>query len=394
MILKKKISNENLLMIVLAFMSFSIGIWSNYRQLWLENNGFNITDISKILSVALICSSLISLIMSFFSAKLKVKSLILLSIIFRSISMTMLLFTKDVFIIKTSMLLGIMCDVIFSIAFYPLLTFITKSDDSYRKKTLIDYFAKDIGVVSCGLLFGVTFGKYVFGYNTCLLIALLSSLVSCYILIRYEDKEEKKHKKITLINSLKQIFKAEINNIYLINQVIINISYALIFDLIMLILVNYIGFDVAITSVFIIVCNMLGTVASSVLSAVGKNYSIKTSALLKFGTRAIFYLIAFLINNNIVFIIAIVVGFITSRILEDKVTGTFLQIIDENNQLLYGNIRYFVACLGEGIGAFFSGLIIVKSFSLLFLIAAILTIIQTVILIYLSKLRKDIKYEK
>ena len=37
-----KISDENILMIVLAFMCFSIGVWSNYRQLWLENVGFSI----------------------------------------------------------------------------------------------------------------------------------------------------------------------------------------------------------------------------------------------------------------------------------------------------------------------------------------------------------------
>ena len=52
-----KISEEDLLMIVLAFMSFSIGIWRNYRQLWLENIGFDVQSISKVLSVALIGAS-------------------------------------------------------------------------------------------------------------------------------------------------------------------------------------------------------------------------------------------------------------------------------------------------------------------------------------------------
>ena len=61
-----KKTNENILMIVLAFMSFSVGVWSNYRQLWLQEAGFNVTEISKILSVALVCSSIICLIMTFF----------------------------------------------------------------------------------------------------------------------------------------------------------------------------------------------------------------------------------------------------------------------------------------------------------------------------------------
>ena len=388
---KNKISSENVLMIVLAFMSFSIGIWSNYRQLWLEEAGFSITDISRILSVALVCSSVIAFFISFFSSKVKVKNIILLSFVFRSIAMCILLFVKDTYIIKTSILLGIMCEVIFSIAFYPLLTFVTKTDESYRKKTLIEYFSKDIGIVLCGLLLGVSIGKFIFDYNTCLLISLISSLASCVFLIIYKEKDTHNHKPITLFNSMKEIFTSKINNIFLVNQLIINISYGIVFDLMMLILTNYIGFEVAFTSVFIIVCNMLGTIASSIFSKIGKDYSIRKSALIKFGVRSLGYLIAFLLNTRGVFIAAIIIAFVTSRILEDKVTGAFLQIVDENNQFLYGNIRYFVACLGEGIGAFLAGILLVKSFRLLFLGAAVITIIQTTIFIYLSKLRKGIK---
>ena len=69
----KKIGNEKILLVVLFFMSFSMGVWSNYRQLWLEERLFSITDISKILSVALICSSIISFIISLFSGKIKIK---------------------------------------------------------------------------------------------------------------------------------------------------------------------------------------------------------------------------------------------------------------------------------------------------------------------------------
>ena len=137
-----------------------------------------------------------------------------------------------------------------------------------------------------------------------------------------------------------------------------NISYGIVFDLIMIILTTYIGFDVAFTSVFIIVCNMLGTVLSAVFNKYSSNYSIGVSSLIKFGIRAIGYIVAFLVNTRLWFIIAIVIGYITSRILEDKVTGKFLQIVDENNQLFYGNVRYFIISLGEGIGAFIAGILL------------------------------------
>lgn len=387
---KKKISNENLLMIVLAFLSFSIGIWGNYRQLWLEDVGFTLLKISRLFSVALICSAVISFIISLFSYKIRIKDIVLLSILMRSISMVILLFTSNMFMIKTMMLLCIMCEVIFAIAFYPLLTYITKTDESYRKKTLIEYFGRDIGIVSCGLLIGVSLGKFVFNYDTCLLIATFTSLIPVIFLLMYDHKE--KHKKIeSLKKSVKELLSNKINNVFLINQLIINISYGIVFDLMMLILTNYVSFEVSLASVFIIVCNVLGSIFAAIFNKYGKNLSIGISSIIKFGSRTLGYLIAFTMNNTISFIIAIVIAYISSRILEDKVTGKFLQIVDEKNQFLYGNIRYFVTCIGEGIGIFLAGILLVKSFKYLFLGAAVITLVQTLILIYLSKLRKDVE---
>ena len=145
----------------------------------------------------------------------------------------------------------------------------------------------------------------------------------------------------------------------------------------------------SLASVFIIVCNVLGSIFASIFSKYGKNLSISVSSIIKFGTRSLGYFVAFTMNNITSFIIAIVVAYISSLILEDKVTGKFLQIIDEENQFLYGNIRYFVACIGEGIGTFLAGVLIGYSFRVLFLGAAIVTLIQTIILIYLGKLSKN-----
>ena len=47
-----RINDEDVLMIVLAFIAFSFGVWSNYRQLWLQDIGFNLEGISNVLSIA------------------------------------------------------------------------------------------------------------------------------------------------------------------------------------------------------------------------------------------------------------------------------------------------------------------------------------------------------
>ena len=247
-----KISDENLLMIILALMSFAIGIWENYRQLWLESNGFDIVSISRIYSTALICSSIISFIISVFSSKVKIRSVILLSIIFRIISLITILNVNNVFITKSCFLLCIMCDIIFSISFYPMLTYVTKTEESFKKKTLIEYFARDIGIVGCGLLIGVYIGKYLFSYNTCLLISLIVSIIALIFCFNYKSNE-KKSKDYSMLKSLKRIMNDKINRVFIINEVIIKISYGVVFSLIMLILVNYINLDISVTSVYIIV---------------------------------------------------------------------------------------------------------------------------------------------
>ena len=383
-----KKNDEKLLMIVLAFMCFSIGVWSNYRQLWLTNNGFDITSISRLFSVALICSAVISFIISLFSTKVNIKSIIVMSILFRSISMTMLLFTKDVFIIKTSMLLGIMCDVIFSIAFYPLLTYVTKSDESYKRKMLIEYFAKDIGIVFCGLLIGVKIGELLFSYDTCLLIALVSSFLSVIVLLFYNTNEDYLDKNNSLKKSFKNIFSSKVNNLFLTNQLIINISYGIVFDLILIILTEYINFEVSLASVFIIVCNVLGSISGAIINKYSDSWSVSKSSIVRFGIRIFGYIIAFLLNDTIGFVIAIIIGYITSRILDNKTTGTFLELIDKKEQFLFGNIKYFAACIGEGIGVFLAGILISISFKYIFMGAIVITIIQIMIFVYLDKLIK------
>lgn len=40
---KLKLTNENKILIMLSFFSISIGLWGNFKQLWLEENSFTVT---------------------------------------------------------------------------------------------------------------------------------------------------------------------------------------------------------------------------------------------------------------------------------------------------------------------------------------------------------------
>ena len=50
-----KLKDENKILIMLAFFSIAKGLWENFRQLWLQDNNLNVTQISQILSIASLC---------------------------------------------------------------------------------------------------------------------------------------------------------------------------------------------------------------------------------------------------------------------------------------------------------------------------------------------------
>ena len=388
-----KISDENLLMIVLTFMSFSIGIWANYRQLWLSNIGFSLTEISRILSVALVCSAIISFVISMFSTKVKIKHVILLGMAFRTLAMACLLLMNGNFLVKTCILITVMCEVIFSISFYPLLSTVNKSSDTYRKHSLINYLAKDAAIVSCGLLIGVTVGKIVFDLNSCLFISMISCILSFSFLLMFNQKNTTKKKETSILKVSKKLLSSKINKFYLFIEFVLNIPYGIIFGLMMLILTDCIGFDVSFASIFIIGCNLVGSLACSLFIKYAKKLSVRNSILIKYGSRVVTYLIAFTLNNFWGYIIAIVTAYVSSRILGDKIDGTYVRKVSDDSQFLFGNLRYFLLSLGEGVGTFLAGYLLQISFSSIFLGAALFTTLQIILLIWLDIIRrKDPKY--
>ena len=46
-----KIKLENKILVMLAFFSVSVGLWGNFRQLWMQDNNFSATNISSVISI-------------------------------------------------------------------------------------------------------------------------------------------------------------------------------------------------------------------------------------------------------------------------------------------------------------------------------------------------------
>ena len=85
-----KLKDENKILVMLAFFSISKGLWENFRQLWLQDNNLDVTQISQILSIASLCC-VIALIV--FSKKLslnKIKSVLSFSISMKALCLVVL----------------------------------------------------------------------------------------------------------------------------------------------------------------------------------------------------------------------------------------------------------------------------------------------------------------
>lgn len=384
-----KVSNEVILMIGLSLISFSFGIWTNYRSLWLESRNISLNNISLILSVSFICSAVTSLSISIFSSKIKIRNLIVEMIVIRIISLLILRYTNNFFFIIFSMIVCISCELIFMLSSYPLIAFINDSDEIYRKKTILEYLSMDIGIILCGILFGYKLGNYIFNYDSFLILSLLSSIISLFFFSLYNtEKNLKINDNNSFMVSLKNIFSFKRNKIYLFSCFFVRISYAIVFDLIMIILTKNLNFTISFASIFIIFSNMIGNLICIYLNKISDKISVKKSILIKFGLRIIFYSLAFVFNSYIYFVICIFVSYITSKILDNKVTGVFIRENDNKDKFIFENVRYFIECVGEAFGAYLAGILLNISLRVLFLNASIITIIQVIILLYNTKFLK------
>ena len=213
----KKIKDENKILVMLAFFSISIGLWGNFRQLWLQDNNFSVTQISNIISMGTFFSIIgIALIGKYVTLD-KLKKTLTATLIIKFINMLALYFLNGTnsTLINLSIMIDIIMEYIIITAIYPLITTIEKNGTIYSKRKLTEYLFRDIGILFGGIFIGKTIAGILVDYNICLIISnvfLLISIISM-LNIKINKEEEKKQTKKSMI---KYILKNKILSLYLI----------------------------------------------------------------------------------------------------------------------------------------------------------------------------------
>lgn len=356
-----KLTNENKILIMLAFYSISIGLWVNFRQLWLENNHFSTSQISQILSMGTLLCALGIIVVTNKMHGNKLKNFFLEAFILKILNMFLLFRTNGgecVNLIRISIIIDVIIEQMVTICIYSFICTIKKDDTLYSKRKLIEYLFKDIGILIGGAFIGKKIFSIFVDYNICLYISIIFLIIACIILLAIKtNKANTENKEIEEGNILKYIKEHKLIRIYLIFIAVSNISMQTGLGLKMLMLTNIFGFSASNATNYLLV---VGLIADAIGILALKYFTPKDDYItnfIKFGIRFIGYFIAFLTNNLIICLIAITWSILISTAYENKLDGRYINSVPQEYQLKFNNISHIVSYIAQAIGLFFAGIV-------------------------------------
>lgn len=337
----KKLKEENKILVMLAFFSISIGLWTNFKQLWLQDNNLEVEKISQILSVSgLFC--VIALIL--FAKKVSLKNIqkvITIALLAKAIILIILAtlnHTQNKNSIEILIILDAILENLIVISIYPLIVTVKKENKLYSKRKLVEYLFKDIGILIGGVLIGKAILGIVVDYNACLAMSIVFLILS-FITISNIKPIVTIEKPTSFKKSLKFVIKDKIQRNYYVYILFSETAMNTGLGLKMLMLTNQIGFSDANATNYLLI---VGLLADAIGIFILKYLTPKNDYLtitLKFGIRFWFYTMAFLSNNLTSCLIAISWSILISTAYENVVDAPYVNRIPNEYQILFTNYR-------------------------------------------------------
>ena len=393
-----KVKEENKILIMLAFFSISVGLWGNFRQLWMQDNNFTVTNISNILSIGTFISCIIIALIGKYVKLDKLKNMLVIVLIIKLVNMSWLYTlnnTMSMQLINLSIIIDIVTEYIIITSIYPLITTIVKTETIYSKRRLTEYLFRDIGILFGGIFIGKSIEGLVVNYNICLLIANIFLLFSFTVLlnIKVNNSTNNKHEDI----SLKNIFKDKILNLFSLYVLIGTIAMSTALGLKMLTLTNYFKFSDNVATNYLLIVGLLADIFGIIALKYLTPKNDYLTVTIKFGIRFLAYVIAFISNNMVISLIAITWSIFISTSYENICDAVYINRLENKYQLSFSNICHIIRFLGEAIGVYLCGLMYEIGLRYMLGLSALFMIAQISIayyMIYLRKREKDLNRQK
>lgn len=393
-----KVKEENKILIMLAFFSISVGLWGNFRQLWMQDNNFTVTNISNILSIGTFISCIIIALIGKYVKLDKLKNMLVIVLIIKLVNMSWLYTlnnTMSMQLINLSIIIDIVTEYIIITSIYPLITTIVKTGTIYSKRRLTEYLFRDIGILFGGIFIGKSIVGLIINYNVCLLIANIFLILSFIILLNIKVKKSTDNKQEEI--SLRHIFKDKILNLYSTYVLIGTIAMSTALGLKMLTLTNYFKFSDNVATNYLLIVGLLADIFGIIALKYLTPKNDYLTMTIKFGIRFLAYVIAFISNNMLITLIAITWSIFISTSYENICDAVYINRLENKYQLSFSNICHIIRFLGEAIGVYLCGLMYEMGLKYMFGLSALFMIVQISLayyLIYLRKKEKDLKEEK
>lgn len=391
MVIKKVFNkNENKILLMLAFFSISIGLWNNFRQLWLQDNSFSVSNISSIISLGTLISVIAIALIGKYVKLNKLKNTLSIVLILKFVNMMFLYILNNsnlLLLINILIIIDIVTEYITITSIYPLITTLNKNGILYSKRRLTEYLFRDIGILFGGISIGKTISEILINYNVCLIISNIFLLISIFIITTMKiDTSNEISKDKT--SCLKIVLKSKIMYLYLIYTLIGTIAMSTALGLKILTLTNYFNFSDNMATVYLLVIGLLADVFGIIALKYLTPKNDYLTITLKFGIRFLGYILAFVSNNLLITIISISWSIFISTAYENICDAVYINRLENRYQLSFSNMCHIIRFLGESIGVFLCGMMYEIGLKYMFGLSALFMIFQISIAYYLISLRK------
>lgn len=373
------------LLFVLGLYSLSGGIFYIFQELWMEENNLSVQTISTVFSLCSILSVSVIFLCSNLIPKEKLKKFSCSLFLIKAIVMFILFLLNQTgfnILIKFLIMVDYVIDVELWVSLYPLITLVKKSNKLYAIKDLIYDACYYIGVFLTGLLLGKSIGSLEINYNFYILISCLITLLTFFILHKtnlekYSKKEEKTFK---VTNSLKSIISKlktdKVSRVYLLYAFFGEISYSCITELQVLILADYLHFSALAISNYSIILGIGSVIVGSIIIAKFTFKNNYINLLLKYGIRLCLYLLAFLSNNKLLFLVSFIFIKLSSDAYLDVTDAPYINRYSNEEQLTFNNLKEMIEYVATSIGIFLCGIALLFGVRFIFLVGTLFIIAQ------------------
>lgn len=370
------------------FYGMATGVWSDFAQIWLNEQEVIISNIGLIVAGATLFAGLVVIILIKYLKKFNELLTLKLSFLFKIVFLT-LMFLGSYFSIKWICILGFLLDSITNniivAAVYPTIACIVKNDKIYSKRKLVEYSAVDLGLLLASFLIGRQIGSFLINYDTMILLSLIFTVcATVFVLLIKNEKIFYASRKV----DIKKIFKDKIIRVYLVFYFIGRVAYFSALGMQLLLLVNYTGFTSSTGALFIVICCILGDLFGVLaLKLTPKNDYI--TILIKFSIRFILYCLIVIVPIKEILLTAIFFSLFISRAYENKTDGLYVNRCDREDLFTFNNLRYIIGYVGKAIGVLIIGFTFELGLRCIFSVSIVFLFLQILLGLFLVKMRKD-----